>query len=321
MVKVPSDRPIFATMSDFYERDLRPYLTASEAERRDAVFFAAGLGFAAFAVAFCIMMIMSRTLGTVHFVLPGMLGVGLGSFIINRTRNKITDSFLGKIASELGFKYNRKPSTALEFDQFKRLKFFGSFHESEWEDEIVGTHADTDFTVYEAHLTERRGKNRTKHTVFHGQLLVINYPRDFFGETVLRRDRGMLNRFGKPAKGFTQVGLASPKFEKAYEAWSTDQVEARFLLDPLVLERFQALEDLFGGANLQAAFTRGKLLISLASGDRLSMGSMFSTLDDQKRVELVLAELDTIFDLIDLAVKPIDGTITEPISLQAVKSA
>lgn len=303
MLKVPSNRPIFATMPTFYERDLRPYLLATEQDRKQSVKKAGGLGFGAFALAFCALWLFMKPFTLIHVFLPGMVGIGLGSLIINQTRNKITDDFLGKIAHELGFSYARSPSDPLAFDVFKRLKFFGSYDRSEWEDEITGSYEERDFTVYEAHLTERRGKNNSRHTVFHGQLLVIDYPRKFLGETVLRRDRGVLNRLGKPAKGFAQVGLSSPAFEKAYEAWSTDQVEARYLLDPLVLERFQALEDLFGGANLQAAFTGGKLLISLASGDRLSMGSMFSKLDDRARVELVLSELDTIFELIDLAIK------------------
>ena len=45
----------------------------------------------------------------------------------------------------------------------------------------------------------------------------------------------------KPGKEYSHVGLASPEFEKAFEAWSTDQVEARELLDPLVLERFSGV--------------------------------------------------------------------------------
>ena len=90
------------------------------------------------------------------------------------------------------------------------------------------------------------------------------------------------------------------------KAWSTDQVEARELLDPVVLERFQELERLFEGKGLQAAFTEGKLIIALSTGDRLNMGTMFKPLEGEDRVETIVSELDVIFDLMDVAVKRVD---------------
>ena len=66
------------------------------------------------------------------------------------------------------------------------------------------------------------------------------------------------------------------------------QVEARDLLDPIVLERFQELERLFGGKKLRAAFDDGKIMIAIETGDRLNIGTMFAPLHGPARVEAIL---------------------------------
>ena len=97
-------------------------------------------------------------------------------------------------------------------------------------------------------------------------------------------------------------------------------MEARALLDPLVLERFEELERLFDGAKFRAAFSKGKLFVVLETGDKLNMGSMFETLELPSRVELLLKEFDLIFDLIDVALKQIDAPLTGAVSAAALRS-
>ncbi len=132
---------------------------------------------------------------------------------------------------------------------------------------------------------------------------------------------GPLNALMKPGKGYARVGLASPAFEKSFEAWSTDQVEARDLLDPIVLERFQELERLFGGKQLRAAFDGGKLLIAVETGDRLNIGTMFKPIDGAGRVETILKEFDVVFDLIDVLLARHNGTMNGAFSLSHVKAS
>ena len=98
-------------------------------------------------------------------------------------------------------------------------------------------------------------------------------------------------------------------------------MEARELLDPLALERFEELDRLFEGAKLRAAFTGGKLLIAMETGDKLNMGSMFKSLDGPARVEKILHEFDLIFDLIDVLLKRVDTRLDGAFSVDAVRGA
>ena len=96
-------------------------------------------------------------------------------------------------------------------------------------------------------------------------------------------------------------------------------MEARDLLDPIVLERFLELERLFGGKKLRAAFTGGKLLVAIETGDRLNMGSMFKPLESAERIEKILKEFDVVFDLIDVLLKRVDKRLDGAFSVDQIR--
>ncbi|MEQ1929673.1 MAG: DUF3137 domain-containing protein [Parvularculaceae bacterium] len=315
------ERSEFAAVAAFYESDLRPFLAHKEKDRRAAVvnlaILSGSLGALALAVFFF------APFGEVNLQLAIIIAVGAGAAglaLLNRTRSDIARGLLERIAGNLGFAYRAGFSRPFYCEAFSRLKLLPNFNRESWEDEVSGRRAGADFTMCEAHLRYKTsGKKSSTRTVFHGQLLMFDYPKKFMGRTVVVRDFGILNALMKPGQEFQRVGLASAEFEKAFEAWSTDQVEARELLDPLVLERFQELERLFDGKKLRAAFAEGKLLIALETGDRLNMGSMFTPLEDPARVERILKEFAAIFDLMDAVVKPVEGRMGEAFSLASLR--
>ncbi len=323
MIKAPSDREEFAGLSAFFEQEISPYLNGKEDARQHAVMM-----FGLIAIATAVMAAAIVKFGPFGHenvraaIIIGVLSIGGGLWYLNRTRNDITDGLLSRICEKLGFTYTRNISRPDYFVHFERLKMLPNFNREEWEDEVRGVREEADFVFCEAHLKYKSsGKNSSTRTVFHGQLLVIDYHKAFLGETVIKRDRGVFNRFTKPGKEFQNVGIASPKFEKIFEAWSTDQVEARDLLDPIVLERFEELDRLFKGANLRAAFSGGKLFVAMETGDKLNMGSMFTPLAGPERIENILKEFDLIFDLIDVVLKRIDNRLGGAFNVDAVRQA
>ncbi|NWG71197.1 MAG: DUF3137 domain-containing protein [Parvularculaceae bacterium] len=319
-IDIPS-HPEFSAMGAFYGAEIAPYLAAKERDRRAAVLNVAILvaGLSALAIA----VLLFGPFGPSNVQAAIMIALAaavVGTLIIDRTRNDIAHGLLERIAGRLGFDYRSRFPRPEYCEKFSGLKLLPAFNRETWEDEVRGVRDGSRFVMCEAHLKYKTsGKNSSTRTVFHGQLLMLDYPRRFFGRTVVVRDSGILNALMKPGRDFQRVGLASAEFEKAFEAWSTDQVEARELLDPLVLERFQELERLFKGKKLRAAFSDGQLLIALEAGDRLNMGSMFKPLADPARVEVILSEFGVVFDLMDAATKPVEGRMTGAFSLGAVR--
>lgn len=311
----PSARPVYEGFSAFFEAEIAPWLAEREACRRKAVnqFAAAiGVGAAGAALAFT----LSPHLG--FLILFGCSALGI--YRLDRARTEITHGLLQRIVGRFGFTYTGDPGRPALYDQFRRLKLIPGHNREKFEDAVSGVYANAPFSFCEAHLEmQTSGKKNSRRTVFHGQMFAIDYPKRFLGSTVVQRDVGVLNGLTKPTRDYSRVGLASPVFEKVFEAWSTDQVEARDLLDPIVLERFQELERLYGGKKIRAAFDGGKLLIAVETGDRLNIGTMFRPIDGAGRVERLLKEFDVIFDLIDVLLKRLDTRTDGAFSLADVK--
>lgn len=320
-VNAPSDREEFQGFSAFYEEEIAPYLRAREDARQEAVMHVGLIAIVAAVVVFAIYRFAPFGPGNLQAALfAGFAAIAIAGWRLNRTRAAIAGGLFEKICAHLGFDYRADLSRPLYCADFKRLRLLPTFNRERWEDEVRGERRSADFVICEAHLRYKTsGKNSSTRTVFHGQLLVIDYHKRFLGETIIKRDRGVFNRLMKPGKRFQRVGIVSPEFEKVFEAWSTDQVEARELLDPLVLERFSELDRLFNGAKLRAAFSGGKLYVAMETGDKLNMGSMFRALEAPERVEAILKEFDLVFDLIDVLLKRIEGRLDGAFSVDAVR--
>lgn len=301
MPKSLETRAEFAGFADLHQKLIAPYLAEQEQRRRSEIGrFATILAVTALGAS---MIFAYAPIGEARLqgaILLGGAGASAALGFLNRTRGDITDGLLQRICGFFGFAYARSPMPPPYFSRLRRLGLLPAAEIETFEDEVKGRRGDRFFSLCEVRLQVRtKGKRRSKRTVFHGQLFEIEYRRRFAGVTVLRRDMGALNALFKPGKNFQRVGIVASEFEKAFEAWSTDQVEARDILDPIVLERFIELERLFGGKKLRAAFVDGRALIAVETGDRLGVGTMFRPIDGIDRVRTILDEFGVIFDLID----------------------
>lgn len=321
-LKVPSRRPVFDGFPDYYDSEIAPYLRSHERERRKTVkkFFIALAVAATISGAIAVLRPFNEDWNVNGAILVALLGVTGAMAILKLTREDLTRGLLTRICSKFGFAYRRTLSRPDYYSAFSDLKLVPSYDREDWQDEVRGRYRDAEFVVCEAKFEkDASSKTSTRKTVFVGRLATIDYARKFSGETVVRRDGGVFNALLRPGRTFSRVGLASPRFEKIFEVWATDQVEARDLLDPVVLERFLALERRFGGEKLRAAFADGKLLIAVESGNQLGIGSLFRPLENPARVEAILKQFDVIFDLIDIAVGRVDHPLDGALSVDDVR--
>ena len=111
-----------------------------------------------------------------------------------------------------------------------------------------------------------------------------------------------LTRFSKPLyKKFTkQLKLEDPEFNKHYRAYSTDQVEGRYLITPAFMERFKHIQTAFGAKGAKCAFYDSHILFALSTNKNLfEIGGLFHSLNDPKQMEEFFNELTSIMRLID----------------------
>jgi hypothetical protein len=218
---------------------------------------------------------------------------------------------LSAIAKAIGCQFQLGAFAPQALDNFKELKLLPSCDRSSYTDCFAGAYEGCAFTFYEGHLEDRvQTKNGSRWvTVFRGQLIRIAFPKKFHGTTVVRRDAGLFNFVQRWATELQRVGLGDSRLEKAFEVYSNDQVEARYLIHPVFMERLLALETQFKGKRLRCAFTEGDLLIAVEGGDKFEIGSMFSKLDDIERARAIVKDIAEIMRVIDAVLTAEQGAL------------
>lgn len=141
------------------------------------------------------------------------------------------------------------------------------------EDEISGTYRGLEVRIVEAHLERSSGDDRQ--TMFDGLLIEIRLPRSLTGTTAILADEGVFGNLKTRwnIAGMKPVRLEDPEFERRYEVYSNDEIEARALLTPAFMERFRALAAT-SGFSLPGALAEGARLV-VALPKSLGTGKLF----------------------------------------------
>ncbi len=129
-------------------------------------------------------------------------------------------------------------------------------------------------------------------------------PRNkFFGHTVLLTDTfslSVIKGLKKQSSGLKSVNLVDPEFKKMYDVFTNDQVEARYLIDPIMIERLKVLVDRHSSDGISVAYYQDKVLILLPSNKNFfEPANLYTNSFDQQSILRMKKELDGVFSLID----------------------
>lgn len=214
------------------------------------------------------------------------------------------------LADALGIDYSHELEPGAAFAFCKKYGLVPGFERSRFEDEWSGMLDGRRFRLFEAHLEEKRGGSKNKQwvTVFRGAILTIGLSREFHGTTLVQRAGQHRKLFGLGGKKDSVtfgghrldcVDLVHPQFADAFDVWSDDQVEARYLVHPAYVERLIALEQSFHGQDIRALFTGGELVVALKSENLFESGSIDAG-QDRARVEETIEQFGRMADLAEV---------------------
>jgi len=131
------------------------------------------------------------------------------------------------------------------------------------DDLISGTIDDFDFEMSEVHTYHHtgHGKNRQKHNIFDGLFFIFKYKKNLQSLTYIFPDlaeRFLGKIFGQTLQSFISsnakgdlVKLENPVFEKIFKVTSTNQIEARTILTPVMMEK---MVDFYKDVNQQPLY-------------------------------------------------------------------
>lgn len=241
------------------------------------------------------------------FIGAGLLTVGAtwSQMPKQHAKTRVKVGINEAIARSLGLTYEHEFTPGDAFELAKTYRLVPGFDRSSFEDRWSGTLGDFPFELFEAKLEERRGSGKNRHwvTVFRGVILAVGFRRRFHGSTLVARDGKFRTLFftRKQAiklngEDLQSIALTDPRFEDTFDLWSSDPVEAHYLVHPNYVERLIALEQGFSGDDIRALFHGGQLVVALSAPDMFESGSINAE-DDRARIEQTVAQFGKMADL------------------------
>jgi len=130
----------------------------------------------------------------------------------------------------------------------------------------------------------------------HGIIFSAKMNKNFQGQTIVVKDKGILNKLAR-YKGLMRVGLESPEFEKAYEVYSDNQIEARFILTPVMLEYMMELKKIF--PKTEFSFFNNQLQVNIEMKENFfECSSFFRSIINKKRIEKIFKQFYLLFSIV-----------------------
>ncbi|QYK14369.1 DUF3137 domain-containing protein [Shewanella rhizosphaerae] len=222
---------------------------------------------------------------------------------INQLRTKIVDEIYPLLLGYFGKSFELNPSNLPELDAYKDYGLFPKYDKGYFDDSVKGKYHNVPFLMRELTLLEYKGTKDNKpqyKTLFEGVLIEFTLLKKFSGNTLVRQDKGVIgNSLVQFKQKLTRVKLEDPTFEREFQVYSDDQVEARYLLNTATMERMLSLSRFYRG-ELEASFKDGRLLIKIACKHnyfepKLDLLKPLDFVDD---IEQVFKEIYEVFDLI-----------------------
>lgn len=207
---------------------------------------------------------------------------------------------IARLLGDLVYQADGKiPMTALE-----ESKIIPHHNRYSSEDYFTGTYKGIRITLSEIHLERRQrsGKRTSYVTVFKGLVVLIGMPREkFYGHTLLLENTNRLAQwFTEKNHQLDRADLVDPEFEKAFDVYTSDQVEARYLIDPVMIENLKKMRDTYDAKNFSAAYFKNQVLVLLPSHKNyFEPASIYTLATDPSSIISMKQELGQILDLID----------------------
>jgi hypothetical protein len=158
-------------------------------------------------------------------------------------------------------------------------------------------------TPFEAAEVKRQystgGKNSQTRTVFHGLFFHLDFNKSLSGVTFVQPETAHSYQIGD-RREMTVAALENPDFEKEFKVWTTNEVEARYILTPVMMEKLLALRQaaehpVFLGFRGNRAFLGvhyGRSLFEPGIASTTSLDSIQEMAEHFALAEVVVNELD-----------------------------
>lgn len=131
---------------------------------------------------------------------------------------------------------------------------------------------------------------------FNGVIVKLIPPRKYKGLTLIKKKK-IINMSPKALK---YVNLEDLEFEKDYNVYSNDQIEARYILTTAFMERFKNIKLAFRASKIEASISEQGILLAISTNrDLFKVGKLWRPVADYEQFKTMMEEFASILELID----------------------
>ena len=197
------------------------------------------------------------------------------------------------------FEYVHLKTIAQEI--IRKSMLFDEFNVRKGDDFFCGVYLGTKMILSEESMSYIEQKNKRTYikNVFDGMIIQLEMNKNFSGQTVVFKDRGIFNFFNAFGK-MQKVALEDSVFEKEFEVYSTDQIEARYLLTTAFMERMLAVRNAYKANKIQFSFFDNSLLIAIDTKKNMfESTSLFRKTTDKKIINQVFEQFISVMSIVE----------------------
>ena len=304
-----ADPDELARFTDYFEQQIAPLSRKFENQRVSTLKAARGriyTGIVLYAGLWLLFLLLHSRGTVLHplFMLIPLLPIAWWSYRpIKLYQSQVRQQVFPKIFNYFGDDFLFSRDYHMSLVRLKASKILPEYDKASFDDYVQGSYKGIEIAINEVKLVshEQKDKHVETHTQFQGVMIELSCLKRFNGHTVVIRSRGsVMNFLSSSHQQLSRVKLEDPLFEKQFDVFSTDQIEARFLLTVAFMERLQQLAAFFS-SQIQCAFYDNKLLIMLESRqNRFELGSIFKGATFEYEFSQINREMKQLFAIIEV---------------------
>lgn len=299
---------------NFYNDRLKPKLDDIEKQRTEirSKRNRALISYFSIAAIIAIIIMSSTRSPFAIFIIFGLIIIGL--MIVSSFSGNFNKIFKTEIINEVikffGEDLTYTPKEHITEREYKQSNLYGSYDRYNGEDLISGTIFVTDederngnginVRMSELHTEDRHTDSEGKthySTIFKGVFMIVDFNKSFKSSTYVLKDSGILNCIGGKS-GTSRVKLEDVEFEKEFEVYSEDQIEARYILTPSFMEKLKGLKDKTKG-EMRIAFRNNQMYLTIYTYDNLLEASLGQSLEKFEDLAVYYEQLNFYFSIIE----------------------
>lgn len=286
----------YANFKEFYDAKLLPDLKILDKERKqvDRRVLLVGL------IAVILIVIIGRFRGSATFYFQILIGV-FALIVISLTSKKYRLNFKNKIVLKIAVFVDENlaysPEGFVSREEFSNSAIFQKYcnsftGEDHFKGKIGKTAIEFSEVVGRHKTTSGTGSKRKEQytTIFKGVFFVADFNKKFSGYTLVLPDiaEKMFGKLGQNLQAFSSRGdlikLEDPEFEKEFCVYASDQVEARYILSPSLMQRIVEFKRKWN-TKVYLSFRDSKVYIAIKMDKNLFETRLFKSIVDYNFIE------------------------------------